>query len=62
MSSDKEMIIPLTRAMKVEPLCDSQKELKDAYERGYSAGYAARDKLCLSGCGDGGKEVEPNVD
>jgi hypothetical protein len=29
-----------------------------AYQEGYSAGYAARDKLSCVNCGDGGK-VEP---
>ena len=28
------------------------------YDAGYHTGYAARDKLCLANCGDGGKPVE----
>jgi hypothetical protein len=30
----------------------------DAFQKGYAAGYAARDKLLCANCGDGGK-VDP---
>jgi len=32
--------------------------MRGIYTEGYAAGYAARDKLCLVNCGDGGKPVE----